>query len=202
MTEPQVLIAYDKHVWVALDPRSQEPEEWAVEDATLCWQEAGVADPDADQVNPLATLLLTVYRQIEGVAERTGLEVTGFLHLPSPVQSGALATLTFADAEGEVFDRDDLAALAGAGAPDLVEPPVVTEVTTSLGTGMRVRALGRTTQRKGLRRLETVTASLGVAWWVPDVDLVVKLQLCSEDLEDVVRAEADFDRLAEAVIRQ
>lgn len=202
MNELQVRVDYDNAVWVAIDPRGQEPAEWAIKDATLCWQEVGVAEPGPDEVSSLATLLLGVHREVTALAERTGLDISGFLHLPSPERSGALALLTFADADGQVFDRDDLAMLAGAGEPDLVEPPTVTELTTSLGPGVRVRALTRTTERKGLRKVETVTASVGIAWWVPDTDLVVKLQLTSDDLEQVVRAEVDFDRLAEAVNRQ
>ena len=201
MTDLQVRIAYDTDVWVALDPRGQEAEDWAVADATLCWNEAGIAEPDPGQVSALSTLLYGVYREVQALAAGTDLEITGFLHLPSPDNSGAVALLTFADDDG-VFDRDDLAAIAGVGADDLVEPAAVSDVTTSLGSGIRVRSLSRLVERQGLRRVETVIAGLAYAWWLPEVDAVVKLQLSSQDLEDVVRAESDFDALAQALLRE
>lgn len=202
MTEPQVRIAYDQTTWVALDPGDLDPEDWAVTEATLCWQEAGVAEPAAEQVTHLATVLLAGQGRVADLARRADLDMTGFLHLPSPTAVGPVAVLTFADADGEVLGSDDLQALAGARAADLVEPAQVSELVTSLGAGVRVRSLTRATERHGLRKVETVTANLQCVWWVPDADVVVKLQVSTGDLDVLVAMSDDFDALAQSILRE
>lgn len=191
-------VDFDPDRWVAIDTRGMEPDEWALAQAQVSFDDAGEPD-DEDGIRLLASALLTIHDQVEEMSDRLEIDYTAYVHMPTPSRPGAIALTAVVFSDEGTLDAQDVAEYAGANDPDVAEPPRVEPFTSQLGEGVRVRRFMVTEERRGLRRHRTVSLSYTYAWPVLDGEALVRLHVGGEDIALVEAAAADADALARAI---
>ncbi|GAB2679844.1 hypothetical protein GCM10027194_10380 [Thalassiella azotivora] len=186
----------DWSVWVDA-PGPDLPDEapvdvraWATRTAEAVLADAGDA-PDAELRERLVRLLELTGSPGYPAGDEW---VAKWLHLPSPDAVPLPLVLELHVAEDGDDEAGTLRRLVGAdGGARTVEPPVVEEVSTPLGPGLRALAYGQS----GAGVDERLTALLSYAWAtrLDDVDVYVRLWAAG-DPTVVAAAGLDVDALA------
>ena len=155
-------VGVDTDVWLRapspwhLQPDGPGDEEWADLVTDAVWTGAD-PPPSAGERERTRRLLLLAGRR-DDPAPESGWAVK-FLHLPQPDDLPVPALVAFLPPEGS--REDSLRLLVRADDPSCVEPPVVEEVTTPLGTALRAVAYHVTADEDGS---ESLLATLSYAW--------------------------------------
>jgi hypothetical protein len=187
-----IKVDFNRAVWVPCPPAFPEGDDrrgWAAFFAETWWQGSGLKHGKR-QVNALEHALEEMHAYIYGESKIQCHQA--LIHLPDPRLVPLPVYFAVYPAEG---DRDaQLRALTHAGAPDAVEPPIVSEVETDrLGDGLKVLCYTPGNEPS------SVSAVLSYAWRSERYETAVRMFTVSPDIGRLQGAMDDIDELARTV---
>lgn len=188
--KPELVVDYNQSVWIFLDPADKSPEQWAKDEAVLCWQETGL-EVTKVEVDHLAAVLLTAYKSLE---HRSGFK---FIHMPQPPQPGPVALVTAFDKE---VDMTELEKTALDPTGNVGQPPKVTWVETPLGKGLRSHRNHALIEKESWFKPDTTSnfSQITFVWERPESNTQIMLE-CIGTPEEIQLCLADIDALAQSV---
>jgi hypothetical protein len=143
-----------------LQPDGPSDEEWATRLTDAVWTGADPAPEAADRERTRRLLLAAGSREYPGPASGWAWK---YLHLPAPVDEPVPALVAFLPPDAP--REEALRSLVRADDPTCVEPPMVEEVETPIGTALRALAYHVTADADGE---ESLLATLSYAWRAED----------------------------------
>lgn len=183
-----IKVEFNKAIWVPC-PVTFAPgvdrETWAAGYARACWENSGLKYGK----RPVAALAKT-FAHIHESAYSTLPCHLALIHVRDPRAVPLLVCFGVWSAVGD--RQDQIRTLAGADAPGVMKPPIVTDFPTeALGDGLKVMCY--------FQKTAGVSGTLSYAWRSEEFETAVRLFTGTPDLGRLEGAMDDLDELARAI---